>query len=98
VEEKVTAEKALAVSVRQLAVASALLVKEYENVHRTGQFDDPQLAAAALREVDQMVTSLMVAGLDRVRYDGSHVKMLLDMGDESRVANVQKSDGGGEEK
>lgn len=93
-----TAEDALAVSIRQLAVASALLVRECERVHRTGEFENPQLAAAALQEVDQMITTLMVAGLDRVRYDGSHVKKLLAMGEESRVADVQKSVGDGEEK
>lgn len=74
--------RALEVSLRQLRVASALLVDEYENVQRTGQFQNSQLAAAALHEVDRMVTSLGVAGLDKVRYDGSHVNELLRRGKE----------------
>lgn len=73
---------ALDISIRQLRVASALLVDEYERVQRTGQFENPQLAAAALREVDQMITSLAVAGLDKIRYDGSHVNELLRRGKE----------------
>lgn len=74
--------RALDISIRQLRVASALLVDEYERVQRTGQFENPQLAAAALREVDQMITSLAVAGLDKIRYDGSHVNELLRRGKE----------------
>lgn len=74
--------RALDISIRQLRVASALLVDEYERVQRTGQFENPQLAAAALREVDQMITSLAVAGLDKIRYDGSHVNELLRHGKE----------------
>lgn len=73
---------ALDISIRQLRVASALLVDEYERVQRTGQFENPQLAAAALREVDQMITFLAVAGLDKIRYDGSHVNELLRRGKE----------------
>lgn len=74
--------RALDISIRQLRVASALLVDEYERVQRTGQFENPQLAAAALSEVDQMITSLAVAGLDKIRYDGSHVNELLRRGKE----------------
>lgn len=74
--------RALDISIRQLRVASALLVDEYERVQRTGQFENPQLTAAALREVDQMITSLAVAGLDKIRYDGSHVNELLRRGKE----------------
>lgn len=74
--------RALDISIRQLRVASALLVDEYERVQRTGQFENPQLAAAALHEVDQMITSLAVAGLDKIRYDGSHVNELLRRGKE----------------
>lgn len=73
---------ALDISIRQLRVASALLVDEYERVQRTGQFENPQLAAAALHEVDRMITSLAVAGLDKIRYDGSHVNELLRRGKE----------------
>lgn len=74
--------RVLEISLRQLRVASALLIDEYERMHRTGQFENPQLAAAALHEVDRMVTSLGVAGLDRVRYDGSHVNELRRRGEE----------------
>lgn len=74
--------RALEISLRQLRVASALLIDEYERVQKTGQFENPQLAAAALHEVDQMVTSLGVAGLDKVRYDGSHVNELRRRGEE----------------
>lgn len=74
--------RALDISIRQLRVASALLVDEYERVQRTGQFENPQLAAAALHEVDRMITSLAVAGLDKIRYDGSHVNELLRRGKE----------------
>lgn len=75
-------EAALDVSVRQLRVASELLIEEYERMVRTGQFENPQLAAAALHEVDRMVTSLALAGLEKVRYDGSHVNELLRRGRE----------------
>ena len=75
--------RALEVSLRQLRVTSSLLIEEYERLQRTGQFENPQLAAAALHEVDQMVTSLALAGLDRVRYDGSHVNELLRRGEEA---------------
>jgi hypothetical protein len=74
--------RALEISLRQLRVASALLIDEYERVQKTGQFENPQLAAAALHEVDRMVTSLGVAGLDKVRYDGGHVNELRRRGEE----------------
>jgi len=74
--------RALEIGLRQLRVASALLIDEYERMQRTGQFENPQLAAAALHEVDRMVTFLAVAGLDKVRYDGSHVNELLRRGKE----------------
>lgn len=74
--------RALEISLRQLRVASVLLIDEYERVQKTGQFENPQLAAAALHEVDQMVTSLGVAGLDKVRHDGSHVNELRRRGEE----------------
>lgn len=73
---------ALDVSLRQLRVSADLLIKSYEELHRTGQMSEPELAAAALYEVDSMVTSLAVAGLDRVRYDGSHINELLRRGEE----------------
>jgi len=82
-------KSALDISIRQLKVASALLIEEYERVQRTGQFQDPQLAAAALHEVDSMVTSLAVAGLDRVRYDGSHVNRLIRQGEEMERSGGQ---------
>jgi hypothetical protein len=83
-------EMALEVSLSLLRVASEMLVREYEKVQKTGQFDNPQLAAAALHEVDQMVTSLAVAGLDRVRYDGSHVNELIRRGEEMRSCDEQR--------
>jgi hypothetical protein len=83
-------EMALEVSLSLLRVASEMLVREYEKVQKTGQFDNPQLAAAALYEVDQMVTSLAVAGLDRVRYDGSHVNELIRRGEEMRSRDEQR--------
>jgi hypothetical protein len=83
-------EMALEVSLSLLRVASEMLVREYEKVQKTGQFDNPQLAAAALHEVDQMVTSLAVAGLDRVRYDGSHVNELIRQGEEMRSCDEQR--------
>lgn len=86
-----TNEDALGVNVRQFRVASDVLAKEYENVHRAGQFDDPRLATDALQEVDQMVTSLLLAGLDKVRYDGSHINRLLDMGREQENLNKEES-------
>lgn len=75
-------DRALDVSLRQLRVASAILIDEYERAQKTGQFENPQLAAAAMHEVDRMVTYLALAGLDKVRYDGSHVNELLRRGEE----------------
>lgn len=74
-------DRALDVSLRQLRVASAILIDEYERAQKTGQFENPQLAAAAMHEVDRMVTYLALAGLDKVRYDGSHVNELLRRGE-----------------
>ncbi len=75
-----TSDEALAVGLCQLKASFAVLIKAYEEVQRTGQFREPQLAAAALINIDSMVTSLAVAGLDRVGYDGSHVNELLRLG------------------
>lgn len=75
-------DRAIDVSLRQLRVASAILIDEYERAQKTGQFENPQLAAAAMHEVDRMVTYLALAGLDKVRYDGSHVNELLRRGEE----------------
>lgn len=75
-------DRALDVSLRQLRVASEILIDEYERAQKTGQFENPQLAAAAMHEVDRMVTYLALAGLDKVRYDGSHVNELLRRGEE----------------
>lgn len=68
------------VSLRQLRVAADILIEEYEHLHHTGQFTDPELAAAALHELDGMVTTLALAGLDKVSYDGSHINELLRRG------------------
>lgn len=70
------------IAVRQLRVASEVLINAYKELHETGEMREPQLAAAALREVDTMVNSLGIAGLDRVRFDGRHVNELIRRGEE----------------
>lgn len=83
-------QRRLQVEVRQLKVAFEVLTVAYEELHSTGEMSNPRLAAAALHEVDRMVTSLGVAGLDRMSYDGSHVNELMRRGVEKEQADGQR--------
>lgn len=74
------AEERLTLSLRQYRVAFETVIEAFEQVRRTGQIEQPQLASAALVELDELVTSMMLVGLDKVRYDGSHVNELLRRG------------------
>lgn len=76
-----TSERVLVLNVRQLRVAFDVALKAYEEVGRTGEIQEPRLAAAALAEMSDMVTVLSFAGLNRVGFDGSHVKELLRRGE-----------------
>lgn len=67
-------------AIRQLRASSEVLINAYKELHETGEMTEPQLAAAALRDVDAMVNRLGIAGLDRVGFDGSHVKELIRRG------------------
>ena len=87
-----TSEKVLVLNVRQLRVAFEVMLKAYQEFHRTGQVEERQLAAAALTDIESMVTSLSIAGLDRAGYDGSHVNELLRRGEA-----LDSPEGNGEE-
>lgn len=76
-----TSERVLVLNVRQLKVAFEVALKAYEEVGRTGEIQEPRLAAAALAELGDMVTTLSFAGLKQVGFDGSHVKELLRRGE-----------------
>ncbi len=73
-------ERVLALNVRQLKVAFEVALKAYEEVGRNGVAEEPQLAAAALAEIRDMVSSLSAAGLDRMGFSGFHVNELLRRG------------------
>lgn len=73
-------EVMLAANLRRLKVDFLVLLQAYEDVQRSGEIQDPQLAAAAFADIENLVTRLKMAGIDEVSYDGSHVKELLRRG------------------
>lgn len=87
-----TSEELLALNLRQIRVSFEVCISAYEQVTRTGMIEEPQLAAAALASLDDMVTSLALAGLDKVRYDGSHVNELLRRGRELPGGSSESKD------
>lgn len=70
---------------RRVAVAAHTLIEAYGDLLMRGEPREPEVAAAALSSVDDLVGSLIMTGLDAVRYDGSHVNELTRREQEFRT-------------